>query len=147
MFLTSNSFEDGASIPPKFTCDGGDINPELEIHNVPEDAKSLVLIVDDPDVPEGTFVHWLIWNIDPRTTLIKQESKPPGAVQGANSGGTNVYIGPCPPSGTHHYRFKLFALDTLLRLPETAYVSEVEEVMKSHIMEQCALVGLYKRQS
>lgn len=146
MFLTSNSFEDEATIPPKFTCDGGDINPELEVHNVPEDAKSLVLIVDDPDAPGGVFTHWLVWNIEPRTFLIKQESRPPGAAQGRNSDGSFGYMGPCPPHGEDHmYRFRMFALNTLLNLPEEATIRELEPAMQGHIISEAFLQGSYKR--
>src|SRR5258708_53854 len=111
MILTSPSFNDGETIPQKFTCDGGDINPELQIQNVPEGAKSLALILHDPDAPmKDGFTHWIVWNIDPATTVIKQESVPPGSVEGRNDAGRNSYIGPCPRAGTHHYHFQLHAL-------------------------------------
>ncbi len=146
MFLTSASFEDEGDIPNKFTCDGADINPELEIHNVPEDAKSLALIIDDPDAPGGTFVHWVVWNIDPHARLIKQESKPSGAVQGVNSATKNGYTGPCPPQGQKHvYRFRLFALSTVLHLPETTIAAKLEEAMKGRILAEAILQGVCQR--
>jgi Raf kinase inhibitor-like YbhB/YbcL family protein len=148
MIITSPSFTDGAEIPKKFTCDGGEINPELQVLNVPDEAKSLALIMHDPDAPiEGGFTHWLVWNIDPRTVLIKEESIPPGAVEGANGKGRTGYAAPCPPPGhgVHHYRFMLYALDTLIDLPEGATKDELMEAMENHRLEEAELVGLYKR--
>ena len=148
MILTSPNFDDGAAIPQKFTCDGGGINPELQIQNVPADAKSLALIVHDPDAPvEGGFYHWVIWNIDPSTTLIKDESVPPGAVEGNNSSGELGWYAPCPPSGhgIHHYEFRLYALDDELTLAEGATADELIDAMQGHIIEHTELVGLCGR--
>lgn len=163
MLLTSPSFEDKSAIPSKFTCDGGNINPELLIQNVPENAKSLALIVDDPDIPDfvkkslGTevFDHWLVWNIDPKTEIIKQESKPPGlpteagakagSVEGKNSRGKIGYTGPCPPDGEHRYFFKLYALDAMLNLPEGSSKSDLETEIKKYLIEKAELLGVYKR--
>jgi Raf kinase inhibitor-like YbhB/YbcL family protein len=146
MLLTSPSFENNAAIPKKYTCDGGDINPELLIQNVPDDAKSLALILDDPDAPNGIFTHWVVWNIDPRTMSIKQESVPPKSSEGKNSAGRVGYIGPCPPSGVHHYHFKMYALDAMLALPEGASKAELEKSMQGHILEETDFVGTYSRE-
>ena len=112
MQVISPDFSEGGNIPKHFTCDGQDISPTLKIEGVPQAAKSLVLIADDPDAPSGTFTHWLIWNLRPDVTEILATTPPAGAVQGVNDFGRNNYGGPCPPSGVHRYYFKLFALDT-----------------------------------
>jgi len=146
MILTSPAFDHGAIIPKKYTCDGGDINPELQIQNVPDEAKSLALIMHDPDAPrQGGFTHWVLWNIDPATTVIKQESIPPNAVEGQNGAGRSGYTGPCPPSGTHHYHFRLYALDEMLDLPSAASLPEVQACIKDHAIEQTDLMGCYAR--
>jgi Raf kinase inhibitor-like YbhB/YbcL family protein len=147
MILTSPSFEDGAEIPSKFTCEGGDINPELQVQNVPEGAKSLALIMHDPDAPrEGGFAHWVMWNIKPTTTLIKEESVPPGSMEGLHGAGKQGYIGPCPPSGKHHYEFRLYALDAALAIPEVSVMKDLEDAMRGHIIEETLLTGLYEKQ-
>lgn len=147
MLVTSPSFEDGGMIPKKFTCDGGNINPELILQNVPDGAESIALILHDPDAPRaGGFTHWVVWNIDPSTTDIKQESVPPGSVEGRNDGGQNGYGGPCPPSGQHHYAFRFYALDAKLDLPETTGQAGLEAAMGGHILEEATLTGLYQRQ-
>lgn len=120
MKITSPSFQENAFIPSKYTCDGENINPPLVISDVSADAKSLALIVDDPDAPVGTFVHWLVWNIPPRVGEIKEGSLPEGSIQGTNDFGKKEYGGPCPPSGTHRYFFRLYALNQELNLPEGA---------------------------
>jgi Raf kinase inhibitor-like YbhB/YbcL family protein len=148
MIITSPSFTDGAAIPKKFTCDGGEINPEFQVLNVPDGAKSLALIVHDHDAPrEGGFTHWVVWNIDPRTTLIKEESIPPGAVEGANGSGNIGYAAPCPPPAdkAHRYYFKLYALDTVLDLPEGSTKNELLNAMEGHRREEAEFMGLYKR--
>lgn len=145
MLITSPSFENNSSIPKKFTCDGGNINPQLLIQNVLTNAKSLALIVDDPDAPSGTFVHWMVWNINPATTEIKEESVPSGSVEGSNGRGSLGYIGPCPPTGTHHYHFKLYALDTMLALKEGASKADLESAMQGYILEEASFIGLYAR--
>ncbi len=152
MILISPSFNDGAPIPRKFSCEGGDINPELQIQNVPAGAKSLALILHDPDAPDpdaprpGGFTHWVVWNIDPTTALIKQESIPPGSVEGHNGAGRNNYIGPCPPSGMHHYHFQLYALDGIIEIPAASDKNELEKAMEGHIIEQTELVGTYQKE-
>jgi Raf kinase inhibitor-like YbhB/YbcL family protein len=147
MLITSPSFENGAPIPKKFTCDGGEINPELQIQNVPENAKSLALVLHDPDAPvDGGFTHWLVWNIDPKTTVIKEESAPPGAIEGLNSARQARYAAPCPPPGhgVHHYHFKLYALDAMLDLT-AADASGLAAAMAGHILVEAELVGTYER--
>lgn len=143
MNLTSPEFTQNEMIPKKFTCQGEDISPTLEITGVPERAASLVLINDDPDAPGGTWDHWIVFNIAP-TEIIDEDSVP--GIQGKNSWGRNEYGGPCPPSGTHRYFFKLYALDSQLNLSEGATKQEVEAAMKDFILDQATLVGVYKKE-
>jgi Raf kinase inhibitor-like YbhB/YbcL family protein len=138
-------FRHQEQIPAKYTCDGADVNPHLAIDNVPTSAKSLVLIVDDPDAPRGAWVHWVVWNISPDTQEIREHSVPAGASEGMNDFRKRNYGGPCPPSGTHRYFFKLYALDTLLTLGPGATKADVERAMKGHVLAQSELVGLYSR--
>lgn len=145
MEISSPDFKNGKRIPSKFSCDGESVNPTLLISGVPESAQSLVLIMDDPDAPMGTFTHWLLFNIDPKTEEIKENGVPAGARQGRNNGGKVGYYPPCPPSGTHRYFFKLYALDEKLGLANGARVEELEEAMKGHIIEKAELIGLYSR--
>lgn len=145
MKITSSAFANNQMIPSKYTCDGGNVNPSLEISDVPKSAKSLALIMDDPDAPAGIWVHWTLWNIDPKTSEIAEHSVPPGAAQGVTSFGKPGYGGPCPPSGTHRYFFKLYALDLRLDLSEAASKAELEGAMREHILEQSELTGLYSR--
>ena len=142
--VTSSAFHEGGNIPSKFTCDVSDTSPPLQIAGIPSNAKTLVLIADDPDAPGGLFTHWLVWNIPPQTTLIAEGSAPKGA-QGANDFGKSGYRGPCPPSGTHRYSFKIFALDRELDLHSGAKRSQVDSAMKGHIIAQGELVGRYTR--
>ena len=144
MKLTSSAFTHNGNIPSEFTCDGSNINPPLSITDVPANAKSLALIVDDPDAPVGVWDHWIVFNINPSLNEIKQNTQPQGT-PGKNSGGRNSYQGPCPPSGTHRYFFKLYALDTTLSLPEGSTKKQVESAMQNHILAKAELVGLYKR--
>ncbi len=143
--ISSPAFGHEGNIPAKYTCDGMDVNPALTIFNVPGGAKSLALIVDDPDAPAGTWVHWVVWNITPNTTEIREDSVPKGAIQGINDFRKHSYGGPCPPSGTHRYFFKLFALDALLNIRPDSRKHELEEAMKGHILSQAEIIGLYKR--
>ena len=145
MIITSPAFSHNGQVPLKYTCDGEDINPPLTISGVPANAKSLVLIVDDPDAPRGTWVHWTVWNIKPDTTSIGENSLPMGAVEGTTDFGRTGYGGPCPPSGTHRYFFKIYALDTLINLSSSARKADIEKVMEGHILDQTELIGLYKR--
>ncbi|MBD3208190.1 MAG: YbhB/YbcL family Raf kinase inhibitor-like protein [Candidatus Nealsonbacteria bacterium] len=146
MKITSPAFEKNGEIPEKYTCDGEDVNPPLEISGTPETAKSLVLIVDDPDAPMGTWDHWLVWNINPGISKIEEDSLPKGAVQGTNDFGKNPYGGPCPPSGTHHYHFKIYALDKSLDLEASANKSNLEKEMDGHILDWAELVATYQRE-
>ena len=148
MRITSPSFQENASVPVKYTCDGEAVSPPLRIGGVPAEALSVALIMDDPDAPGGTFIHWLLWNIDPKTTEIPEASTPGGAVVGANSEGKAEYFPPCPPSGTHHYRFTLYALRAPVNLKqgESAQDLQVEMDSSNIIIEQSQLTGLYQRQ-
>lgn len=145
MKITSTAFKNSTNIPSQYTCDGSDINPPLKFSEVPSKSKSLVLISDDPDAPMGTWVHWILWNIDPKTKEISGNSVPVGAVQGTTSFGEIGYGGPCPPSGVHHYYFKLYALDIKLNLPTSAKKEDLEKAMNGHILAKAELVGLYSR--
>jgi len=145
MRLSSSAFESNQLIPARFTCDGADVNPSLEIEEVPEEAKSLVLIVDDPDAPMGTWIHWLVYNIDPSVFSIDEDSLPKKGIEGLNDFGKIAYGGPCPPSGTHHYHFKLYALNKVLELAPSAKRKEVEKAMAGAIISQVELVGIYQR--
>ena len=143
--LTSSAFQHNGAIPDKYTCKGEDVNPPLAIENIPNGTKSLVLIVDDPDAPMGTWVHWVVWNIAPSTSDIAENSVPAGAVLGSNDFGRLDYGGPCPPSGTHRYFFKLYALDMMLELEEGATKGEVEQTMEGHVLAQTSLMGTYSK--
>lgn len=145
MKLSSPGFTHNGVIPSKYTCDGADVNPALMIEAVPGEAKSLALIMDDPDAPRGTWVHWVVWNIDPKTTEIGENTVPSGAKQGMNDFRRKEYGGPCPPSGTHRYYFKVYALDAVLDLDERATKAKLEAAMKDHIIGRCELIGLYSR--
>lgn len=144
MNVTSSAFQEGANIPSKFSCDGANSSPPLQISDVPSEAKSLVLIVDDPDAPSGLFTHWVVWNISPQTSTIAEGSVPKG-VQGTNDFGKSGYGGPCPPSGTHRYYFKIFALDRELDLPSGAKRGQLDAAMKGHVIAQGELMGRYSR--
>ncbi len=144
MKITSSAFQEGGNIPSKFSCDGGNTSPPLQISNVPPEAKSLVLIVDDPDAPSGLFTHWAVWNISPQTSTVAEGSTPKG-VQGTNDFGRSGYGGPCPPSGMHRYYFKIFALDRELDLPFGAKRSQLDAALKGHAIAQGELMGRYSR--
>lgn len=143
MEINSPAFGNNATIPVKYTCDGEGINPPLTFRGIPEQTKNLVLIIDDPDAPMGTFTHWLVFNIDPTIKQIGEGSLPEGSLQGINSAGKISYMGPCPPSGIHHYHFKLSAVDEKLNLSTGATKEKVEKEMQNHIISQAELVGLY----
>ena len=145
MKITSSAFQEGGTIPEKFSKNGQNISPELRIDGVPAEAKSLALIVDDPDAPVGLFTHWLVWNIGPKTTQIAEGTAPSGAAQGKSDFGEIGYGGPQPPSGTHRYYFKVFALDRMLDLKPGAKRPEVDAGMKGHVLAQGQLMGRYSR--
>ena len=145
MIISSPAFSHNEKIPAEYTCDGANINPCLKINGAPGNAKSLVLIVDDPDAPMKTWVHWLVWNIEPTIDEIPAGVLP-SAVQGMTSFGSTGYGGPCPPSGAHRYFFKIYALDTFLGLDKSANKQELEQAMEGHILDRAELIGLYCRQ-
>lgn len=144
--VTSPAFKDNGFIPAKYTCDGENVNPPLQIENIPEGTKTLVLIMDDPDAPSCTWDHWIVWNILPESKAfmyIKENSVP--GIQGLNSFGKHSYGGPCPPSGTHRYFFKVYALDTELKIELNSRKKGVEEAMEEHILAKGEIIGLYRR--
>lgn len=146
MKLTSPTFHEGGIIPSIHTCEGQNLPPPLVAAHVPQSAKSLVLIMDDPDVPPSVrsdrmYDHWVLFNIDPATTNIDENS----GTAGKNTNGENEYIGPCPPDREHRYFFKLYALDKKLDLIEGATKKEVEKAMQGHIIAQCQLIGRYEK--
>lgn len=145
MVLSSPDFVNNGSIPAKFTCEGEDTSPALIIKDLPSGAKSLALIVDDPDAPRGTWVHWVVYNI----ALIShiEANSSPGTLGTNDSNRTGEYGGPCPPSGTHRYFFKLYALDKELNLESGLSKKELEAAIQGHILEKAELIGLYKRKS
>lgn len=145
MEISSSAFGNGQSIPGQYTCDGKDVNPPLAFRDRPGNAKSLALIVDDPDTPAGTWVHWTIWNIDPDVETIDEDSAPEGAEEGRTSFGRPGYSGPCPPSGTHRYFFRLYALDCRLKLPAAASPDDLASAIAEHILDSAELHGLYGR--
>lgn len=142
MKLTSSAFDDKGDIPAKYTCTGDDVSPPLEISDIPEGTACLVLIMDDPDAPMGTWVHWVVFNIKPASSIA--EDSVPGK-QCMNSFGKTDYGGPCPPSGTHRYFFKLYALDTTLDIDSSSEKSDVEGAMEGHILEKTQLVGMFSK--
>ncbi len=144
MQISSPAFSYGNLIPTEYTCVGSDINPQLNIADTPEGTKSLALIMDDPDAPNGTWVHWVMYNIDSKTTIIAKNNVPTGATQGVNSWGNANYGGPCPPSGTHRYYFKVYALDTILSL-NNATKAQLESAMSGHILKQVDLMGKFSK--
>ena len=140
--ISSIAFKADEMIPSKYTCDGVNINPPLDIKYIPEKAKWLALIVDDPDAPTGTWVHWVVWNI-PVTHHIKENEV--HGTEGINDFQQQHYGGPCPPSGTHRYFFKVYALDALLDLPANTKKLQLEKAMSEHIIAFGELIGLYIR--
>lgn len=150
MQITSSAFSEEGSIPPHFTCDGDGINPPLTFSGVPAEAKSLALIMEDPDVPKdrmpsGLFVHWITWNISPATTTLPEHSLPTGAMEGLNGSGKPGYTGPCPPDKEHRYFFRLYALDTLLKLSPLTTKVELEHAFEGHTVATATLMGRYNR--
>jgi Raf kinase inhibitor-like YbhB/YbcL family protein len=143
--INSPAFADGQPIPAKFTADGANLSPALAIANPPPGAACYALIVDDPDAPMGTWVHWVVWNIPAGTTTIPEGKLPAGSVEGRNSWGRTGYGGPSPPSGTHHYHFKLYALDRTLELPRTADKAALIDAMEGRVLARAQLVGTYRR--
>lgn len=145
MNISSPAFQNTTPIPAEFTCDGENRNPALIISDVNLDTKSFVLIMDDPDAPGSTWVHWIMWNISPTVREITAGSVPKGALQGKTSFGTSGYGGPCPHTGMHRYFFKLYALDTTLNIPLTSQAAYIERTMEGHIIADAKLMGTYER--
>ena len=146
MKITSSDFQNNEAIPDKFGRDGEDINPSLTFSEIPKEAKSLALIVEDPDAPGGTYTHWILYNMSPGTLQIVEGELPMSGVQGRNDWGEDTYGGPQPPSGTHHYHFRLFALDAMLNFDdETSAVDRVAlyDGMEDHVIEEATLIGTF----
>lgn len=149
--LTSTAFKDGEAIPEDYTCDGRNVSPPLSWENAPKGAEGFAIIMDDPDAPGGTFTHWIIVNIPANETglqegIPKTEKLENGAIQGKNSAGKIGYSGPCPPSGTHRYIFRIYALHMKLDLQPGADMTQMEATMRDHIMGKAELMGTYRRQ-
>jgi hypothetical protein len=150
MILKSSAFRPGEPIPAKHTCDGDNVNPLLEIRNIPKEAKSLAIVMDDPDATGGkVWDHWVLWNVDPKTQYVSEDNVPFGALVGKNSAGNMKYYGPCPPRGKapHRYVFKVYALDAMLELAAGSTKAELEETMKGRILDQVSLTGTYGRKN
>jgi len=145
MKIESSAFKNNENIPSKYTCDGENINPPLKISEIPQNTVSLALIVEDPDAPGGTWIHWTVFNINPDTKQITENSVPEGAIEGVTDFGKPGYGGPCPPSGVHRYFFKLYALDLILKLNSSASADDIKKAMEGHILGSAELVGLYSR--
>lgn len=149
--VTSSSFTDGSLIPAKFTCDGEDVSPQLSFSAPPAGTKSLALIADDPDAPAGVFVHWVVFNLPPGLLTLGEGASThanllQGAVQGSNDFDKVGYGGPCPPEGSsHHYSFRVYALDLRLGSPEGATKKDVVRAARVHVLAEGTLTGLYKR--
>jgi Raf kinase inhibitor-like YbhB/YbcL family protein len=148
--LRSSAFDGGGAIPAKYTCDGAESSPPLSWSGAPAGTKAFALIADDPDAPAGTWVHWVAWNIPAETSALKEGlakggQLPDGTRQGMTDFKRAGYGGPCPPSGTHRYFFKLYALDAPLDLPPSTDKSKLEASMKVHILAQAELMGTYAR--
>lgn len=146
MQIKSTVFENNGHIPSRYTCDGEDVNPSLEFVNIPEDTQSLALIVEDPDAPGKTWVHWVVFNIDPHASHVGEDSVPGHGIEAVTDFGRTGYGGPCPPSGPHRYNFKLYALDTKLDLTEDVTRDELDHAMERHIIEESILTGIYTRE-
>lgn len=145
MKIDTPSFQEGKTIPKKYTCQGSDVSPPLFFHEAPQETVSFALIVDDPDAPGGTFDHWIVWNIPGNVTSLAESAKVPN--QGTNSYGELRYRGPCPPPGKpHHYHFKLYALDIKLTLPEGITKKELERAIEGHVLAQAELIGIFQRE-
>lgn len=145
MRIESPAFAQDAAIPVEFTCDGKNVRPPLVVTGVPENAKTLALVIDDPDAPFGSWTHWLVWNIPATTIEMTAVKLPTGAVEGTTSFGKPGYGGPCPPAGAHRYFFKLYALDVTLDLTPAADAKALDAAMDGHVLDKAGLVGRYGR--
>jgi Raf kinase inhibitor-like YbhB/YbcL family protein len=147
MEIRSTAFNNNEAIPGRYSCQGEKINPPLTFSGVPQGTASLALVVDDPDAPNGTFDHWVMWNLPSSLSEIPENWElEPGVSVGANGVGDSKWTAPCPPSGTHHYHFKLYALDRKLDLAEGSSKGDLEKAMEGHIVAQTELVGTYAKQ-
>lgn len=144
LIITSPSFFEGADIPVKFSCRGENISPAINIRSIPAEAKSLAIIVEDPDAPHGIFDHWVVWNLQPRNTIVENSKD---GVQGKNGTGGTGYTGPCPPYGIHRYQFKVYALDSMLDLPVSTNKKNLMNAMKDHVIAGGELTGIFSSQS
>jgi Raf kinase inhibitor-like YbhB/YbcL family protein len=144
--LTSSAFEDGKPIPDKYTCDGDNISPPLSWTGIPKNTKSFAIIMDDPDAPMGTWDHWVVYDIPSTVTSLEEKKSAAGikAIDGLNSWYEKGYNGPCPPGGTHHYNFKLYALDKILAQKEGLTKAKLLDAMKNHILGEATLTGLFR---
>jgi Raf kinase inhibitor-like YbhB/YbcL family protein len=146
MELTSTAFSYNEEIPVKYSCNGGNVSPQLSWNEPPAGTQSFVILMDDPDAPSGTYDHWVLFNIPPETRTLLENFQPAAPIiVGKNSSGQRKYIGPCPPSGTHRYFFKLYALDTTLSLSASAYKNDVLTAMEGHILAQGELMGTFSK--
>lgn len=142
LVLKSPAFEHNKKIPKKYTCDGEGINPPLTIEGTPEGTKSFALIFEDPDAVEGMFDHWVVWNISPSTNKIGEDSVP--GTEGLNTARRHGYYPPCPPSGSHRYIFRVYALDTMLDISANSKKKDLEKAMQGHILAKGELIGRYR---
>ena len=146
MFIKSSIFENNGNIPKEYSCDGAGLRPELQIGEVPDETKSLAIIMYDPDAPiDGGFIHWMIWNINPKTSIIKTDDPLNGCVQGLNSAKKNGYIAPCPRNGAHHYIFYLFALNSDIELKEDVSFLTLNDEIKNRLISKAEFTGIYDR--
>ena len=146
MIISSPAFKNGEKIPDKYTCRGENVSPPLSVSGVPEGTVSLVLVVEDPDALNGNWVHWVVWNINPSTEYIPEDSVPKDGFKGINDFGHQEYGGPCPPSGVHRYFFKLYALSTELDLRGIVTKGVLESKMEGYILARAELIGLYGKE-
>ncbi len=148
--ISSTAFASGQPIPPKYTCTGENVSPPLAWTGAPSATRSFALILEDPDAPSGTFVHWVTFNIPATSSGLPEAVSPKGSqpaagVQGRNGGGQTGYTGPCPPSGVHRYFFKLYALDTSLDLTSGGSADQLRKAMQGHILAQGELMGTFSK--
>jgi hypothetical protein len=146
MGLSTPAFNNGDPIPAQYTCEGKDDLPKLFISDVPAHANSLVLIMDDPDTSNGTWTHWVLYNIPPLTPSLELKNLPNNVLVGKNSWGNNEYRGPCPPQGNHRYFFKIYAIDRMLSLPAGATADQIVAAIKGHVIAETQLMGTYQLQ-
>ena len=146
MRIESEIFINNTKIPTQYTCYGISAQIPLKIFGIPENAKSLAIVVDDPDAPNGDFVHWVIWNIEPNISIIESDKIPSGAIEGNTSLGKPGWVAPCLPFGIHHYNFRLFAIDRILSIPISSNKADLIHAMDGYIIESATLVGLYGRE-